>query len=268
MQAVAARPMIVARNLRRVFQAGHSYSLNRRRVVAVDDASFDVGEATTFGIVGESGSGKSTTARMLCKLERIDGGSISVDGRDVAAIRGHAELLAFRRTMQMVFQDPHAALNPHWRVGDLVGEGLRVHGLCPPREREDRVVELLERCGLGAEALRRYPHEFSGGQRQRICIARALAVEPKILVLDEPVSALDVSIQAQILILLQDLQRRFGMTYVLISHNLAVVEHMCDHIAVMRAGRIVEAGRSEDVIHRPQHDYTVELLRSTPVIAF
>jgi len=260
-------PIIEVRNISRAFLTGHSYSLDRRRVVAVDDVSFSVAPGTTFGIVGESGSGKSTTARMICGLERTDAGNIVVDGRDVTTVRSRAEILQFRRVMQMVFQDPYAALNPNWTIGDLVGEGLRVHGL-HPHARPERIAELLGQCGLGTDAVGRYPHEFSGGQRQRICIARALAVDPKILVLDEPVSALDVSIQAQILILLQDLQKRLGMTYVMISHNLAIVEHMCDSIAVMRGGKIVESGQTSAVISNPQHEYTAELLRSTPVVSF
>jgi len=255
---------IVASNLSRTFVSGHGFSLNRRRVKAVDGVSFAVARGTTFGIVGESGSGKSTVARMLSGLERIDSGSATVEGQDVSAmLRGDA--LAFRKMLQLVFQDPYAALNPYWKIGDLVGEGMRVHRLCAARERRDRVAELLDRCGIPANAIDRYPHEFSGGQRQRICIARALAVEPRILVLDEPVSALDVSIQAQILLLLQDLQRDLGLTYVFISHNLAVVEQLCDQVAVMKAGHIVECGDTEAVIHSPKHPYTRALIASTPV---
>ena len=255
---------IVVRDLRRTFLSGHGFSLNRKRIKAVDGVSFSVKRGTTFGIVGESGSGKSTAARMLCGLERIDSGSVLIDGFDVSNLR-KADRLAFRRILQLVFQDPYAALNPYWKVGNLVAEGMRVHRLCPAGERRARVAALLDQCGMPADAIDRYPHEFSGGPRQRICIARALAVQPKILVLDEPVSALDVSIQAQILLLLQALQRELGLTYVFISHNLAVVEQLCDQVAVMKTGQVVEAGVTEEVIHHPTHPYTQALIASTPV---
>lgn len=259
-----ARPIVEVQGLRRTFLSGHGLSLSRQKVSAVDGVSFTVSQGTTFGIVGESGSGKSTTARLLCGLDRADEGSIVVDGYDVMHLPKPSRL-AFRRTLQMVFQDPYAALNPHWRIGSLVAEGMRVHEICPRQERRGRVISLLDKCGLPADVLERFPHEFSGGQRQRICIARALAVEPKILVLDEPVSALDVSIQAQILLLLQSLQREFDLTYLFISHNLAVVEQLCDQVAVMKDGRIVETGPAEEVIHCPQHEYTRALVASTPV---
>ncbi len=263
-----AGPIIAVRDLRREFVIGHRLSPRRAPVVAVDGISFDVAAGTTFGIVGESGSGKSTTARILCGLDRMDGGSVTVEGTDIARIAGRRELLRFRRSMQMVFQDPYAALNPNWKVGRLVTEGMNVHGLHAPGERRARAAELLARCGLEASAMDRFPHEFSGGQRQRICIARALAVQPRILVLDEPVSALDVSIQAQILILLQELQRSLGLTYVLISHNLSVMVQMCDRLAVMRRGAIVETGDCDQVMASPQHPYTQELIAATPRIDF
>jgi ABC-type glutathione transport system ATPase component len=263
-----ASPAISVRSLRRDFVSGHRFSSHRPLVRAVDDISFDVAAGSTFGIVGESGSGKSTTARLLCGLDRMDAGTVHVDGIDIAGIRSRAGLLRFRRSLQMVFQDPYAALNPNWKIGRLVTEGMNVHNLHPVDERPLRAVRLLEQCGLSADAMTRYPHEFSGGQRQRICIARALAVEPRILVLDEPVSALDVSIQAQVLLLLQDLQRSLGLTYVLISHNLAVVEQMCDALAVMKAGKIVETGPCAQVIGAPQHPYTAELIAATPKVTF
>ncbi|HQZ11433.1 MAG TPA: ATP-binding cassette domain-containing protein [Devosia sp.] len=259
-------PIIQATNLRRTFVSGQALLGKRKTVAALDDVSFEVLPGTTFGIVGESGSGKSTTARVLCGLESIDSGSIAVDGQNVTSIRSRADILRFRRTMQMVFQDPYASLDPNWRVGNLIAEGMRVHNLCSASERNSKVAELLQQCGMPPEAATRFPHEFSGGQRQRISIARALAVEPKILVLDEPVSALDVSIQAQILILLQSLQKERNLTYVLISHNLAVVEQMSQQIAVMKSGKIVEVGDAESVIHNPSHEYTRELIRSTPTI--
>lgn len=256
--------VVVLNDVHRTFRGGHAFSMKRSTVKAVDGVSFSVARGGTFGIVGESGSGKSTTARMVCGLERIDQGTIVVDGFDVARL-SHAERLGFRKTLQLVFQDPYAALNPHWKVGDLIAEGLRVHRLGNRHERHRRVKELLDQCGLPADSVDRYPFEFSGGQRQRICIARALAVEPKVLVLDEPVSALDVSIQAQILLLLQSLQRELGLTYLFISHNLAVVEQLCDEVIVMKSGRIVEAGPAEAVIHRPMDAYTRTLVASTPI---
>lgn len=259
---------ISVRHLHREFLSGHRFSRQRRSVRAVDDVSFEVTRGSTFGIVGESGSGKSTTARILCGLERMDSGQILVDGIDLTSIRSRPQLLAFRRSLQLVFQDPYAALNPNWRIGDLVMEGMNVHGLHSPAERPKRAADLLARCGLAADALQRFPHEFSGGQRQRICIARALAVEPRILVLDEPVSALDVSIQAQILILLQELQQTLNLTYVMISHNLAVMEQMCDALVVMKSGKIVEAGPCAKVMRSPEHPYTAELIAATPKIDF
>lgn len=259
-----APPVIEVADLRLSFLSGHGFSRNRRTVKAVDGVTFSVTRGTTFGIVGESGSGKSSIARLLCRLERADSGRISVEGHDVPALKG-SESLAFRRAMQMVFQDPYASLDPNWKVGTLVAEGMRVHDIVPRRQRRDRAAELLERCGLAGDIVDRFPHEFSGGQRQRICIARALAVEPRILILDEPVSALDVSIQAQILLLLQQLQRDMGLTYVFISHDLAVVEQMCDRVAVMKAGQFVEVGPIADVIQRPQHPYTQALIAATPV---
>jgi len=256
--------IITLNNVRRTFGSGHTFSWRPRIVKAVDGISFSVRRGETFGIVGESGSGKSTTARMICGLERFDSGSIIVDGIDVGRLR-RGDRLKFRKILQLVFQDPYAALNPHWKVGDLIAEGMRVHGIGDRRERRKRVLALLDQCGLPSDAANRYPFEFSGGQRQRICIARALAVEPRILVLDEPVSALDVSIQAQILILLQTLQRELGLTYVFISHNLAVVEQLCDRLIVMKSGRIVETGPTEEVIHYPSHEYTRTLVEATPI---
>ncbi|MGH9243466.1 MAG: ATP-binding cassette domain-containing protein [Acidimicrobiales bacterium] len=237
-----------------------------RRVerVAVDGVSFSVEPGTTFGLVGESGSGKTTVARVLCRFVRPDGGQVLVDGIDVATIAG-AALTRFRRRVQLVFQDPFASLDPRWKVGALVAEGMRIHGHVPPPQRRDKVLELLDRCGLAADHADRFPHEFSGGQRQRISIARALAVEPDILVLDEPVSALDVSIRAQILNLLTDLQADLGLTHVLIAHDLAVVERCCHQIAVMQQGRIVEHGPADQLFRAPAHPYTRSLLEAIPV---
>lgn len=257
-------PVIEVEDLRLSFLSGHGFARNRRVVKAVDGVSFSVPRGTTFGIVGESGSGKSSIARLLCRLERPDSGHIRVEGQDVTAL-GRTDTLAFRRALQMVFQDPYASLNPNWKIGSLIAEGMRVHDVVPRHQRRDRSAELLERCGLSGNIVDRHPHEFSGGQRQRICIARALAVEPRILILDEPVSALDVSIQAQILLLLQQLQRDMGLTYVFISHDLAVVDQMCDRVAVMKAGQFVEVGPIAEVIHRPQHPYTQTLIGATPI---
>jgi ABC-type oligopeptide transport system ATPase subunit len=216
-----------------------------------------------MGLVGESGSGKTTVARMITRLVTPDSGQVLVGGQDILASR--LESRRFARLVQIVFQDPTSSLNPRWKVGRLIGEGIAVHGLCPREEIRGRVLDLVGRCGLPADALERYPHEFSGGQRQRIAIARALAVEPSVIVLDEPVSALDVSVQAQILVLLEELQAAFGLTYLLIAHDLAVVERFCDHIAVMRGGQIVETGDPSEVHRHPKHPYTQALIEAHPI---
>jgi peptide/nickel transport system ATP-binding protein/oligopeptide transport system ATP-binding protein len=231
---------------------------------AVDNVSFSVAAGTTFGLVGESGSGKSTTARILARLLEADQGSVKLDGKELLTQRG-AALQRSRQQVQMVFQDPFASLNPRWKVGSLVGEGLRIHQRLNRSARRARVVELLEMCGLPAAAADRYPHQFSGGQRQRIGIARALAVEPQLLILDEPVSALDVSIQAQILTLLGKLQADLGLTYLFIAHDLAVVERFCDWVAVMQAGAVVEQGAPRQLYANAQHEYTRTLLRAIPI---
>ena len=257
-------PIVEVTDLFRTFRIGTGMFARGAAVHALNGVSLAVTRGTTFGLVGESGSGKSTIARIICGLETIDSGRVRVDRFDVGRLR-RGDVKPFRRMTQMVFQDPMASLNPYWRVGALVAEGMRVHKLCPKAERRDRVAFLLESCGLPADAMDQHPHEFSGGQRQRISIARALAVEPRILVLDEPVSALDVSIQAQILTLLQGLQAQFGLTYLFIGHNLAVVEKVCDHVAVIYRGEVVEFGPTETVIHRPGHWYTARLIDATPV---
>ena len=251
-------------DLRKSFRAGRGTAARRRVTVAVRGVSFSVERGGAFGLVGESGSGKSTTARMVCRLLEPDSGRVLLDGQDVLAVHGR-ELKQLRRRVQMVFQDPFASLDPRWRVGSLVAEGMRIHGHVPPQQRRQRVAELLEQCGLRPDAAGRYPHEFSGGQRQRIGIARALAVDPEVLVLDEPVSALDVSIRAQILNLLQRLQRELGLTYLFIAHDLAIVERFCGRVAVMRDGAIVEEGDPAEVYRRPRHQYTRTLLDAIPV---
>jgi ABC-type oligopeptide transport system ATPase subunit len=230
----------------------------------VDGVSFCVEVGETFAVVGESGCGKTTLARMLLRLIEPDSGEIEFDGRNLLALRGE-ELRRQRRQMQMIFQDPFASLNPRMRVGEIVGEPLAIHEPELSRtERRARVAGTLKRVGLGEDALARYPHEFSGGQRQRIGIARALILRPKLIVADEPVSALDVSVGAQVLLLLQELQREFSLTYIFISHSLPVVAQVATRVAVMRAGRFVEIGPVEQVLHRPVHAYTRELLAAVP----
>jgi oligopeptide transport system ATP-binding protein len=233
---------------------------------AVDGVTFAVASGETFAIVGESGCGKTTLARMLLRLIEADSGSIHFDGQDLSRMTGE-ELRVQRRQMQMIFQDPFASLNPRMRVGEIVGEPLEIHepGVSAA-ERRNRVIAMLRRVGLNEDALKRYPHEFSGGQRQRVGIARALILRPKLVVADEPVSALDVSVGAQVLLLLQELQREFGLTYIFISHSLPVVAQVATHVAVMRAGRFVEMGEVEDVLRRPVHEYTRELLTAVPVV--
>jgi oligopeptide transport system ATP-binding protein len=232
-------------------------------VKAVDGVSFDLAPGETLGLVGESGCGKTTVGRTVLRLLPATGGEVIFDGKSVFQ-QSAVDMRALRREMQIIFQDPGGSLNPRMRVGRLVGEPLVVHGLANGDELRVRVEELLERCGLWKQAADRYPHEFSGGQRQRIGIARALAVQPRLIVCDEPTSALDVSIQSQILNLLDDLQDEFGLSYLFISHDMAVVHHVCDRIAVMFNGRIVEVGPRDQVIHDPQHDYTKALLSAVP----
>jgi len=234
------------------------------KVRAVDDVSFTIGEGETFALVGESGCGKSTTGRCLLHLTPPTSGGIWFEGQDVSCLRGRA-LRQLKQRMQIVFQDPFSSLNPRYSVGRTVGEPLLIHGLCPRKDVPKRVGELLEMVGLRPEYAHRYPHEFSGGQRQRVGIARALALNPRLIVCDEPVSALDVSIQAQILNLLKDLQRDLGLAYLFVAHDLAVVRAMSDRIAVMNKGKLVETGKAEDVYTNPQDDYTKALLAAVPV---
>src|SRR5262245_18579858 len=233
-------------------------------IKAVDDVSFDIARGETLGLVGESGCGKSTVGRTILRLYDPTDGRIVFDGEDVTRL-GESDLRPLRRRMQMVFQDPFASLNPRHSVARMVGEPLRVHGLSGRRRVGGRVRELLEVVGLPADAATRYPHEFSGGQRQRIGLARALAVNPDFIVCDEPVSALDVSIQAQIINLLEQLQHEFDLTYLFIAHDLAVVRHISDRIAVMYLGKIVEVSPAEDLYDDPLHPYSISLLSAVPI---
>jgi ABC-type oligopeptide transport system ATPase subunit len=232
-------------------------------VRAVDNISFDIREGETLGLVGESGCGKTTVGRAILRLIEPTSGAIEFDGHDVMAMPPRA-LQKLRRQAQIIFQDPIGSLNPRMKVGEIVGEPLLVHNLVEPAELQPRVKDLLERCGLPRSAASRYPHEFSGGQRQRIGIARALSLQPRLIVCDEPTSALDVSIQSQILNLLKDLQDEFGIAYLFISHDMGVIHHICDRVAVMHQGRIVEQGLRDAVLNQPQHAYTQRLLAAVP----
>jgi ABC-type oligopeptide transport system ATPase subunit len=262
----STEPLVEVRDLVKHFPTTRGIVFQRKvgAVKAVDGVSFDVLRGETLGIVGETGCGKSTTARMIMRLLDATSGEVRFDGQDLLGLSG-ARLKAARRELQMIFQDPYSSLNPRKTVGAIVGEPFAIHGLHRDRaERRSAVGELMDTVGLNPEHYNRYPHEFSGGQRQRIGVARALALKPKLLIADEPVSALDVSIQAQVLNLLSEMQSQFGLTIVLISHDLSVVRHMCDRVAVMQLGKIVELAPNETLYSAPEHPYTRELLAAVP----
>jgi len=264
---VSEAPILEVRDLVKHFpvRVGVLFKHTIGHVRAVDGVSFDLNRGETLGVVGESGCGKSTLAQVLLRLEPPTAGSVRFDGRDIFALRG-AELRRLRRSIQIVLQDPYTSLNPRMTVGDIVGEPFEIHPeVAPKGSRRTKVRELLDVVGLNPEHINRYPHQFSGGQRQRIGIARALALRPDVIICDEPVSALDVSIQAQVMNLLGSLQSDFGLSYVFIAHDLSVVRHLSDRVAVMYLGKIVEVGTEEQIYSNPTHPYTQALLSAVPV---
>jgi oligopeptide transport system ATP-binding protein len=265
--AAHGAPIVRVENLSKEFPAGSTGIIGGKSlsIKAVAGVNLAIRPGETLGLVGESGSGKSTLGRLILKLLEPTAGRVVFDGRDLSTL-GRAELRALRRQMQLVFQDPYASLNPRMRVRSIVGEGIEIHKLARGAEKERRIAELLAMVGMSADAMDRRPHEFSGGQRQRIGIARALAVNPRFLVLDEPVSALDVSIQAQIINLLQDLQEKLKLTYLFIAHDLRVVEHISNRVAIMYLGKIVEIASRDEIYLNPRHPYTRALLSAIPTI--
>ena len=256
-----------------ILSASHLYKTYRQRsgrfgfgstvIKALDDVSINLHAGFTLAVVGESGSGKSTLARCLLQLQPLDSGEILFQGRDLSKLSAN-ELRHERRHLQMIFQDPFASLNPRMKVGEIVGEGLLIHSMDKPAEQRKKVLSMLKRVGLEESDMQKYPHEFSGGQRQRIGIARALVLEPKVVVCDEPVSALDVSIQAQILLLLKELQQEMALSYIFISHDLRVVRHIADEVAVMHNGKLIEQGKVSEIYAAPREQYTRNLLNSIP----
>ena len=262
-----AAPLLEVRGLTMHFPVSEGIVLSRKigDVKAVDGVDFTINRGETLGLVGESGCGKTTTGRCILQLERPTAGEILYDGVDINTI-SRRDMLALRRRIQVIFQDPYSSLNPRMKVGDIIGEPIMVHGLAPDAtKRVARVRELLSVCGLNPNFADRYPHEMSGGQRQRVGIARALALEPEFIVCDEAVSALDVSIQAQVINLLEDLRERFGLTYLFIAHDLSVVRHLCQRVAVMYLGRIVELADCDELFDNPLHPYTRALLGAVPI---
>jgi oligopeptide transport system ATP-binding protein len=264
--SVQQPPIVVVENLVKHFPVTRGIVFQRKTgaVRAVDDISFSIACGETLGLVGESGCGKTTAGRTILNLYPATSGTVTIDGHDMRHARG-AELMAVRRKAQMIFQDPFASLNPRWTVNAIVSEPMRVHHLLTGPERTGRVAELMRVVGLSGRLVNRFPHEFSGGQRQRIGIARALASDPKFIVCDEPISALDVSIQAQVVNLLEDLQDQFGLTYLFIAHDLSMVRHICDRVAVMYLGIIVELAERNELYEHPLHPYTNALLSAVPI---
>jgi len=259
--------LVEVQHLQQYFPAG-GMGKNKQYVQAVDDVSFAIRKGETLGLVGESGCGKTTTGRTLLRLYEPTDGTIIYDGKVLFDKKKKiaVDMLPYRRRMQIVFQDPYASLDPRMTIGDIVGEGIDIHHLCAnAKERHDKIISLLERVGLNSEHANRYPHEFSGGQRQRVGIARALAVDPEFIVCDEPVSALDVSIQAQIVNLLVDLQKKMGLTYLFVAHDLSMVKHISDRVAVLYLGTLVELTTSEELYANPRHPYTQALLSAIPI---
>jgi peptide/nickel transport system ATP-binding protein/oligopeptide transport system ATP-binding protein len=258
------QPILSANHLVKTYtQRSGKFGFNTTQVTALNDVSIALNAGTTLAVVGESGSGKSTLARCLLQLQPIDSGEVLFAGQNLAMLHG-AQLRAVRKDLQMVFQDPFASLNPRMRVGAIVGEGLLIHGLGDAAAQQQQVIAMLKRVGLSEADMQKYPHEFSGGQRQRIGIARALVLKPKVVVCDEPVSALDVSIQAQILLLLKELQQEMALSYLFISHDLRVVRHIADDIVGMYQGQVVERGAIASIYDNPQHAYTQKLLAAIP----
>jgi oligopeptide transport system ATP-binding protein len=251
--------ILEVRNLKKYFDMGRGKVLK-----AVDNVTFSIKRGETFGLVGESGCGKSTTGRTIIRLYNATSGEVLFNGQNVHKLAGR-ELKQFNRKMQMIFQDPYASLNPRMTVGDIIGEGIDIHKLLTGRQRQERIYSLLETVGLNSEHASRFPHEFSGGQRQRIGIARALAIEPEFIIADEPISALDVSIQAQVVNLLKQLQKERGLTYLFIAHDLAMVKHISDRIGVMYLGALVEVAEGNELYRKPLHPYTEALLSAIPI---
>jgi oligopeptide transport system ATP-binding protein len=257
--------LLEVKNLKKYFPIKKGFFNQQKSYVkAVDDVSFNIQQGETLGLVGESGCGKTTTGRTIMKLYQPTGGQIIYDGNDIAGL-SEKEMMPYRKKLQMIFQDPYASLNPRMTVGDIIGEAIDIHKLMGKKERDERVLELLNTVGLNRDHSARYPHEFSGGQRQRIGIARSLAVNPEFIVCDEPISALDVSIQAQIVNMLEELQEKLGLTYLFIAHDLSMVKHISNRIGVMYLGKLVEIGTSNELYNNPLHPYTKALLSAIPI---